>query len=587
MEHVDILTNLAVAFLLAWLLGLIAYRFKLSPMVGYILAGFLVGPNTIGYVGDIELVKQLADIGIIFLMFGVGLHFKFSDLYNVRWVAIPGAICQSTCATILGTIIFSLLGLELNSAIVLGMSISVASTVVLVRVLEDNGKLATHSGHVAVGWLIVEDLIAVVALILLPIIGGSAGDGANETNLLQSLGMAFLKLGMLVLIMFVAGSKLIPRLMVRVAKLRSREMFTLTILVFSITIAASAAKFFGASIALGAFLAGMLVAQSPTSHQAASNALPLQDTFAVIFFVSAGMLLNVNDIQMNPWFFISMLVIILLIKPVVVTFLTLILGQPFKTALTVGLGLTQIGEFSFIMVAIAKQSGLISDVPYSSVIAAAIVCISISPILNKLQNPIENKLKCYPKLWKILNYKAYLRMQSLNKNAIEGIAKETTSEEAQLAIVIGYGVFGQGICKLLKKSGLKVVVIDTNMGTISRINERKCDCDYAIFGDATNANILSEAGIAKAKYLLVTMAMASNPAPIIEVARSINPKIQTFVRGRFVTERDLLVRSGASHVVFDEAESAIAMGRTIIEELGGKIEDYQDEFMQIRLSLGY
>jgi len=588
MENMQIITTLAIAFFSTWLFGLTTYYIGLSPMVGYLCAGYLLGPHTPWYVADKALAQQFADIGIIFLMFGVGLHFHFQDLYKVRWIAIPGAISQSTIATILGALIFSSLGLPMRSAVILGMSISVASTVVLTRVLQDCGKLETRSGHVAMGWLIVEDIIAVVFLILLPIIaGGEAASDGSSPSLITSLSIAFLKLAALIAIVVVAGSRIVPSLMVRVAKLRSREMFTLTVLVFSVTVASASAYFFGASTALGAFLAGMLVGQSPASHQAASDALPLQDTFAVLFFVSVGMLLDPAAIMQNPYILLGTLLIILIVKPIFVLGLITFLGHPFRTALTVALGLTQIGEFSFILAGLAHDKNLIPDTAYSSLVATAIICISLNPIIFKLQMPIENVLKKHPRIWGLLNHKALKRIEKLNKNAVEAIQETSKKEDiSDLAIIVGFGVVGQGVCSLLRKSGLETVVIDINMGTISRLNESKELTDYALYGDASSASILKQAGINRAKYLIITMAMATNPAPVIAVAKELNPAIRVLVRGRFVGERELLERSGATSVVFDEAETAIAMGSMIIEELDRTLEEYADDMKQIRASVG-
>ena len=291
MHDLPLITTIASAFTAAWLLGLLTQRLGLSPIVGYLLAGVLIGPYTPGFVGDVQIAQQLAEVGVILLMFGVGLHFHLKDLLAVKAVAIPGACGQSLVATLLGIAVFSWFGLSAQAGAVIGIAMSVASTVVLMRVLIDADVLSSASGHVAVGWLLVEDILTVIVLVLIPVVAGG-GSGSSGMGLWAALGLAFVKLGVLVAIVMVGGARVIPWVLVQVARLRSRELFTLTILVFSIAIAAASYAFFGASMALGAFLAGMVVAQSPVSHQAAADALPMRDAFAVLFFVSVGMLFD-------------------------------------------------------------------------------------------------------------------------------------------------------------------------------------------------------------------------------------------------------------------------------------------------------
>ena len=291
MHDLPLISTIAAAFTAAWLLGLLTQWLRLSPIVGYLLAGVLIGPHTPGFVGDVHLAQQLAEVGVILLMFGVGLHFHLKDLIAVKNVAIPGAVGQSLIATVLAMVVFSAFGMPLKTGAVLGMAMAVASTVVLMRVLMDADVLSSRQGHVAVGWLIVEDIFTVILLVLIPVLGTDSS-GAGQGAFWWTLGVALVKLAVLVAIVLVAGAKVVPWVLIRVARLRSRELFTLTVLVFSVAIAAASYFFFGASMALGAFLAGMVVAQSPVSHQAAADALPLRDAFAVLFFVSVGMLLD-------------------------------------------------------------------------------------------------------------------------------------------------------------------------------------------------------------------------------------------------------------------------------------------------------
>ncbi|MGE0374920.1 MAG: cation:proton antiporter, partial [Planctomycetaceae bacterium] len=337
MHDLPLITTIAAGFTAAWVLGLLTQRLGLSPIVGYLLGGVIIGPYTPGYVGDVQIAQQLAEIGVILLMFGVGLHFHLKDLLAVKWVAIPGAFGQSLVATGLAIAVFSCFGLPVTSGAVIGMAMAVASTVVLMRVLIDADALNSPQGHIAVGWLLVEDIMTVVVLVLLPVLGGgpkAMGAGLAEMSLWTSVGAALLKLCVLVAILLFAGSRVVPWVLVQVARLRSRELFTLTILVFSIAIAAGSYVFFGASMALGAFLAGMMVALSPVSHQVASDALPMRDAFAVLFFVSVGMLFDPAFVLQQRLMLIAALSIILIANPLAALVIVALLGLSSRTALT-------------------------------------------------------------------------------------------------------------------------------------------------------------------------------------------------------------------------------------------------------------
>ena len=359
MHDLPLITTIAAAFTAAWVLGLITQKLKLSPIVGYLLAGIVIGPYSPGFVGDAHLAAQLAEVGVILLMFGVGLHFHLDDLLAVRNVALPGAVGQSLVATLLGVVVAMAFGWSVRSGLVLGMALSVASTVVLIRVLTDHRMLDTTHGHVAVGWLIVEDIFTVIVLVLIPAMGTSDPNGAGPgRSLWIALPLALAKLGALVAILGLAGSRAVPWIMVQVARLRSRELFTLTVLVMAIAIATVSAYTFGASLALGAFLAGMIVGRSPVAHQAAADALPLRDAFAVLFFTSVGMLFDPMFLVRQPLLTLACLGIVLIGKPLAALTIVAAIGYPARTALTVALGLAQIGEFSFILSEVARKHGL-------------------------------------------------------------------------------------------------------------------------------------------------------------------------------------------------------------------------------------
>ena len=439
MHDLPLITTISAAFTAAWLLGLLAQRIGLSPIVGYLLAGVIIGPHTPGFVGDVHLAQQLAEVGVILLMFDVGLHFSLKKLLAVRSVAIPGAIGQSLVATLLGVLICVAFGFSTQAGMIVGMAMAVASTVVLMRVLMEAQVLDTPQGHVAVGWLLVEDIFTVIVLVLIPAMGGDGGEhGADHAggSLWLAFGAAMLKLAVLVVLVMLAGSRLIPWVLVRVARLRSRELFTLTVLVFSVAIAAASYVFFGASMALGAFLAGMVVAQSPVSHQAAADALPMRDTFAVIFFVSVGMLFDPSFLWKEPLLILAGLGVILIAKPLTALVIVAVLGHSARTSLTVAIGLGQIGEFSFVLSELARQYGLMPDAGQNMLIAAAIITISLNPLLFRSLGDIEQWLQRRPRLWNLLNARAEKRMRDVNRDVAGKIA-DPALQNGRLAVVVG------------------------------------------------------------------------------------------------------------------------------------------------------
>src|SRR5688572_9675087 len=360
MHELELIPMLAVAFTVALALGFLTHKLGLSPILGYLLAGIVVGPYTPGFVADTRIAGELAEVGVILLMFGVGLHLHVKDLLAVRSIAIPGAIVQITVATALAAWIAVLAGWTWPMGVVLGLAISVASTVVLMRVLVDNEVLDSPQGHIAVGWLVVEDIITVLILVLLPVASTSMLGGAIVTGtLLTSIGASLLNLAILVILILLVGVKVIPWLLTRIARTRSRELFTLAVLALALAISVASARFFGASMALGAFLAGLVVAQSQVSDQAAADALPMRDAFAVLFFVSVGMLFDPTYLLTRPGLVLAILGVILLVKPVTALVLVIGLGYSVRTALTVAIGLAQIGEFSFILANVALQLDLL------------------------------------------------------------------------------------------------------------------------------------------------------------------------------------------------------------------------------------
>ena len=587
MHDLPLITTIAAAFTAAWVLGIITQRLRLSPLVGYLLAGIAIGPHTPGFVGDVGLATQLAEVGVILLMFGVGLHFHLDDLLAVRNVAVPGALGQSLVATLLGLAVAAGFGLPMRGGLVLGMAMAVASTVVLMRVLMDNRMLDTPHGHVAVGWLIVEDVLTVVLLVLIPalgaghpVVGGDAAVGghadgpAGPTSLWVALPVALLKLAALVALLLVGGAKVIPWIMVRVARLRSRELFTLTVLVMAVAVAAASQYLFGASMALGAFLAGMVVGRSPVSSQAAADALPLRDTFTVLFFASVGMLFDPRFLLQQPGLVLAGLGIVMIGKPLAALVIVALLGYPARTGLVVALGLAQIGEFSFILSQLGREHGLVGDAGHSLLVATAIVSITLNPILFRFFGPIESALKKWPALWRLLNRQTVRREAAMNEQA--GLAIETS--DAPLAVIVGYGPVGRTVDQLLRDEKVETVVVDLNMDTIQSLTR---EGRLALYGDAFNIEVMHQA-LPRATHLIITLPHSQNRNPLIAAAKLINPEIKVYVRARYIAERDELTQVGADGAVYEEAEAAVALARLMLFDRGADTETVRRESTRIR-----
>ena len=576
-----LITTIAAAFTAAWVLGIATQWLKLSPIVGYLLAGVVIGPYTPGFVGDAVLGHQLAELGVILLMFGVGLHFHLGDLLKVRNVALPGAIGQSLAATLLGVAVAVAFGWQVRSGLVLGMAMAVASTVVLIRVLTDNRMLDTTHGHVAVGWLIVEDILTVIVLVLIPALGqgpatgGDTGGGAGAV--LVTLGVALLKLGVMVALLLYVGPRVIPWVMVRVAGLRSRELFTLTVLVMAVAVAAGAYYAFGASMALGAFLAGMVVGQSAVSNQAAADALPLRDAFAVLFFTSVGALFDPWFVTREPWLLLAGLAIVMVGKPLAALVIVALIGYPARTALVVAVGLAQIGEFSFIISELARQPDvrLLNEAGHNLLVACAIVSITLNPLLFKQITWVEALLKRRPALWRFLNRKALQREAEMNAEA--GAALEASDEP--LAIVVGYGPVGRTVDALLRERGLETVVVDQNMDTVQAL---KREGRAALYGDAFNVEVMHQA-LARCTHLVIALPHhAEGRNPLIAAAKLINPDMKVFVRARYLAEREELEQVGTDAVVYEEAEAAVALARQVMSDRGADEAAVRKEATRIR-----
>jgi CPA2 family monovalent cation:H+ antiporter-2 len=575
-----LVTTIAAALLGAWVLGILAHRLGLSPIVGYLLAGVAIGPHTPGFVGDVALATQLAEIGVVLLMFGVGLHFHLRDLLAVRRVAVPGALIQSAVATLLGMALVSAFGWSRSAGLIFGLALAVASTVVLMRVLDDRQLLTTVHGHVAVGWLLVEDVLTVVVLVTIPALAGATGAGPALWGgpLLASLGLAFVKLAALIALMGLAGSRLVPRLLELVARLRSRELFTLTVLALAMAVATLAAGFFGASMALGAFLAGMVVGQSPLSEQAGADALPLRDAFAVLFFVAVGMLFDPAFVLREPLLILGTLAVVLVAKPVAALAVVAALGYSLRTGLTVALGLAQIGEFSFILADLARHHGLLPAPASSVLVVCALVSITLNPLFVRGADGLEARLRRRPLLWRLLNARAERRRAAVNADATLAVARLPS-----LAVVVGYGPVGQAVDRLIRQAGIETVVIDLNIDTVNALGATG---RLALYGDASHAEVLKQAGVVRASHLVVTLPHSINRGPLIAAARQLNPGLRILVRARYLRERQGLEQAGADAACFEEAEAAVALARAVLRDIGADAATLEREAQRIHEELG-
>ncbi|MGD9651631.1 MAG: cation:proton antiporter [Candidatus Dadabacteria bacterium] len=557
MHDISLITTIALSLAAALVFGLLAKRLGLSPIIGYLIAGVVVGPYTPGISGDPVIASQLAEIGVILLMFGVGLHFRLKDLLAVKSIAIPGAVGQSFAATVACTAIVVVAGWSWQEGVVFGIAVSVASTVVLLRSLLDMGLLDTPEGHAAVGWLVVEDIITVLVLVLLPPLAVSAG---GEAGILKTVGIALVKLVVLTVIMMIAGVRFVPHLLLRVARLRSRELFTLTVLVMAISVATVSYLAFGASMALGAFLAGMVVGQSKVSHQAAADALPLRDAFAVLFFVAVGMLFDYRTVLDSPFLMMGIVAVIIIVKPLAALIITLVSGYSLRTGLTVAGGLAQIGEFSFILAELAKSLNLIPGESHNILVAGAIVSISLNPWIFRSFLALE------PRLSRIRWLNSFIEMRGGKSGAkanLKAIEQEPEHEGVR-SIVVGYGPVGQNVTKILYEFGIEPTVIELNIDTVLQI---QAEGHHAIYGDASRSEILEVAGITTAKYLVITMPHSEMSLGIVHTAREENPEVRILARARFLHQIKGLEYAGTTIIRCDEAEAANALAEALLQDI--------------------
>lgn len=558
-----LIATIAVAFVLAFGLGLLAAHLRLPPLVGYLLAGVLIGPFTPGFVADTDLAAQLAEIGVILLMFGVGLHFSVKDLMAVRNIAIPGAIAQIVTATLIGAALVYSWGWGIGAGLVFGLSLSVASTVVLLRALEERHSLQTPEGRIAVGWLIVEDLATVLALVLLPAIAGSLGGNSvglggevSGERLVVALALTLAKVALFVALALVVGTRVVPWLLLRVSRTESRELFTLAVLAVALGIAYGSAALFGVSFALGAFFAGVILSESDLSHKAGEDSLPLKDAFAVLFFVSVGMLFDPTILLREPLAVAAVLLVIMVGKSLAAFVIVIAFRHPVRTALTVSASLAQIGEFSFILAGLGITLGLLPAEGRDLILAGALLSITLNPIAFAGIPLIERILRSRPRLFE------WLEKPGRPRVALPAASLQSMTDHA---VIVGHGRVGGALTPLLEREGLPFVVIERDWRLFDQLQSRSIP---AVFGDATSRAVLEAAQIRNARLLVVALPDGFQARRILEITRELNPRIDTVVRTHSLGELEFLRNSGVGHAVMGEHELARGMTEYVLRSFG-------------------
>ena len=551
-HHTSLIAILCMGFVLAFLFGALAQRLKLSPLVGYLVAGIVAGPYTPGFVGDQALAPQLAEIGVILLMFGVGLHFSWRDLMSVKAIALPGAVAQITAATVLGWAMGHYwLGWSHGASIVFGLSLSCASTVVLLRAMEDHRLLETERGRIAVGWLIVEDLACVIALVLMPalagLMGGEAVDPASghavEGGIWSTLFITLAKVGAFMAVMLVVGRRVIPWILGRVAAMGSRELFTLCVLAIALGVAFGSAELFGVSFALGAFFAGMLLAESEFSHEAAEETLPLRDAFAVLFFVSVGMLFDPRFLLDHVLEVLAVVAIIVLGKSAAAYCIVRAFGKSDRTALTISASLAQIGEFSVILAALGVSLKILPESGHDLILSGALISIMLNPLIFNTLNKLLGK-------------------RDANANTIEPVVDARLPEDVTgHALVIGYGRVGSELAKLLVRRGVALVVVEEDA---DRVAQARKDGLLAVRGNATSAAVLEDARARSAALAIVAVPQALEAAEVVSHLKTLAPAITVLARAHSEQGVALMLERGADAAVLAERELAYSLAEMVM-----------------------
>jgi len=560
MDHnISLITTLAAGFGIALILGFLAERIRVPALVGYLVAGIVIGPATPGFVADVHLASQLSEIGVMLLMFGVGLHFSLDDLLAVKRIAVPGAAVQMGLATLLGMAVAWGWDWSWGSGLIFGLSLSCASTVVLLKALESRGVLESMNGRIAVGWLVVEDLATVLVLVLLPplagVLGGSAAaDAAAARPLWITIGQTLLQVGAFLALMLIVGRRVLPWMLWQVSRTGSRELFTLSVIAAAIGIAYGAAQLFSVSFALGAFFAGMVMRESEFSHRAAEESLPLRDAFAVLFFVSVGMLFDPAILVEQPWHVLGVLAIIIFGKSVAALVLVLAFRYPLNTALTVSASLAQIGEFSFILAGLGLSLGLLPAEGMSLVLAGALISIALNPVLFAMIEPVRR--------W-ILQRSEFARSLDRRTDPYAELPMSTERKylEGQV-VLVGYGRVGKRIASALEARGIPYVVAEQNRELVEKLRKQGM---AAVSGNAADPAVLIQAHIAEAAMLVVATPDPLNVRQMADTARTLNPDIEIVLRTHSEDESLMLRKDGIGTVFFGEEELAKGMTGHVLQ----------------------
>lgn len=545
MDDLSLITRIAIALGLAAAGGFAARALRLSPIVGYLAAGLIISPATPGYRTDPGAIQQLANIGVIFLMFGVGLHFNLRDLLTVRAIAIPGALIQVVAATAWGACIGLAFGLGWREALVLGLAISIASTIILIRTLEDRGLMGTIHARVVIGWLIAQDIITVVALAMLPTLE-HGGNGPLWHDIAFAIGRAAL----FVAIMLLIGARLLPILLSLVARTGSRELFVLAFVAAALGIATSAAAF-GLSIALGAFIAGVAVSETETSHQVAADVVPLRDAFAVLFFVSVGMLLDPDVVRANKLLFLAVLGSVLFVNAAIAFIVAAVFPFPGRTALVVGAGLAQLGEFTFIVGSEGVREGLMSEDTYAIILAVAAISIVVNPLAFTTLDAIERGLRRLGPIWSFIDR--------------QGEIPEPEVPRSGHVVIVGYGRVGELTGHALGQLGIPFAVVEVNLERARALNAAGIP---TIWGDAGTREVLERTAIEHARAICITVPDESTAFVATATARALNPAVPILVRARTGGEIRPLRELGATEVVVPEYEGGLEIMRQALVALG-------------------
>ncbi|HEX2915860.1 MAG TPA: cation:proton antiporter [Chloroflexia bacterium] len=556
MHELPIVINTTIALLAAFVGGLVARKLKLPPLVGYLLAGVAIGPFTPGFVGDLFTIQQLAEIGVIFLLFGVGLHFSLRDLWSVRKIAIPGALLQMAITSGVAILVSSLWGWSLTAGIIIGLAVSIASTVVLLRNLMDQGLLNSAEGRVVVGWLVLEDLATVLILVLLP---SFAAESAEP--IWQSVGLALVKAAAFSVLMLVVGTRFLPWFLMRMASLQSRELFIVGTVVITLGTAMGAASLFGVSLALGAFLAGVVVSESALSHQVEAEVLPFRETFAVLFFVSIGMLVNPLNLINHAGEVFSLVALIVLGKGLVTVLLGLVFGWPARTVLVVTVGLSQIGEFSFLLGQTGVELKVLSEEQYSLLLTGALISIILNPFLFRALGFLEKHLQKINFLWKILNRN--------EKTILQPPVPDTLREHV---VVIGYGRVGRYMVEVLSYLKVPQLAVELDVGRANELSKLEIP---VLFGDAADSDILKHAHLEQASAVVVALPDEAAATGVVATIRKLAPEVPVIVRAATQEGINRLYELGATEVIFPELEGSIEIMEQTLTSIGYKASQIQ------------